>query len=111
MDGDPVHDISIVLNGDEIGMRLDGRVDAVVAQERDLAEALEKNLPVLLDMRNVGRPAGRRQQYSGGGKRRLKDETNREAARRLLQAMIEATALFHEDRELTLDVLQRWNGV
>jgi NitT/TauT family transport system substrate-binding protein len=41
----------------------------------------------------------------------LEDATNREAARRFLMALSEATALFHEDRELTLDVLQRWNGV
>jgi NitT/TauT family transport system substrate-binding protein len=110
MGWDPVHDISIILNGDEIEMLLDGRIDAVVAQERDLAEALEKNLPVLLDTRTWGDlPVGGNSLQVDESW--LKNETNREAARRFLKAMIEATALFHEDRELTLDVLQRWNGV
>jgi NitT/TauT family transport system substrate-binding protein len=110
MGWDPVHDISIVLNGDEIDMLLDGRLDAVVAQERDLAEALEKNLPILLDTRTWGDVpvGGNSLQVEEGW---LEDETNREAARRFLKAMIEATAIFHEDRDLTLDVLQRWNGV
>jgi hypothetical protein len=36
-------------NGDKIEMLLDGRVDAVVAQEREYAEALEHGLPILLD--------------------------------------------------------------
>jgi NitT/TauT family transport system substrate-binding protein len=110
MGWDPVHDISIILNGDEIDMLLDGRVDAVVAQERDLAEALEKNLPILLDTRTWGDipVGGNSLQVEEAW---LEDETNREAARRFLKAMIEAAALFHADRELTLDVLQRWNGV
>jgi ABC-type nitrate/sulfonate/bicarbonate transport system substrate-binding protein len=110
MGWDPVHDFSIILNGDEIEMLLDGRVDAVVAQERDYAEALEKNLPVLLDTRTWGDlpVGGNSLQVEEAW---LEHDTNREAARRFLKAMIEATALFHEDRELTLDVLQRWNGV
>jgi ABC-type nitrate/sulfonate/bicarbonate transport system substrate-binding protein len=110
MGWDPVHDISIILNGDEIEMLLDGRVDAIVAQERDLAEAREKNLPVLLDTRAWGDlPVGGNSLQVDESW--LEDANNREAARRFLMALSEATALFHEDRELTLDVLQRWNGV
>jgi hypothetical protein len=110
MGWDPMHDISIILNGDEIEMLLDGRVDAVVAQERDYAEALEKNLPILLDTRTWGDlPVGGNSLQVNESW--LKDDVNREAARRFLKALIEATALFHEDRELAVDVLQRWNGV
>ena len=41
----------------------------------------------------------------------LEDPRNREVARRFLQAMIEGIALFHQDRELALEVLAKWHGI
>lgn len=110
MGWDPTHDISIVLNGDQVRLLRDGRVDAIVAQERDYAEALEAGYPVLADTRSWGDlPVGGNSVQAEESW--LKDANNQEAARRFLKALVEAVAIFHEDRELALDVLQRWNGV
>lgn len=110
MGWDPVQDVSIIRDGDKVEMLRDGRVDAIVAQERDYAEALEEGFPILLDTREWGDLpiGGNSLQIS---KRWLEDPAHRDTARRFLQALVEGVALFHEDRELALDVLQRWNGV
>ena len=110
MGWDPVHEISIVLNGDGVERLRDGRVDAIVAPERDYALALEENLPILLDTRTWGDlpVGGNSVQVEAPW---LKDDLHREAARRFLKALVHGIALFHENRELALDVLQRWNGV
>jgi len=109
MGWDPVHDISIILNGDKVEMLERGLLDAIVAPERDYATALEKKLPVLLDTLTWGIPVGGNSLQVEV--RWLNDETHREAARRFLKALVEGIAIFHENRELALDVLQRWNGV
>jgi ABC-type nitrate/sulfonate/bicarbonate transport system substrate-binding protein len=110
MGWDPVHDISIVLNGDNVEMLERGTVDAIIAPERDYAAALEKGFPVLLDTRTWGDlpVGGNSVQVTVSW---LRDEANREAARRFLRAFVEGVVLFHENRALTVDVLQRWNGV
>jgi ABC-type nitrate/sulfonate/bicarbonate transport system substrate-binding protein len=109
MGWDPVHDISIVLNGDKVEMLESGLLDAIVAPERDYATALEKKFPILLDTLTWGIPVGGNSLQVDV--QWLKDETHREATRRFLKALVEGIAIFHENRELTLDVLQRWNGV
>lgn len=110
MGWDPVHDVSIIRDADKIEMLRDGRVDAIVAQERDYAEALQEKFPILLDTREWGDLpiGGNSVQIS---KRWLADPAHHDMAKRFLQALVEGVALFHEDRELALDVLQRWNGV
>ena len=41
----------------------------------------------------------------------LEDDTNQEAIRRFLKALAEALAIYHQDRELSLDILRRWHGI
>ncbi len=110
MGWDPVHDISIILNGADIESLREGRVDAIVGRERDYAEAQEEGFPILLDTRTWGDlPMGGNSVRVGVSW--LEDPLHQEAMRRFLMALVEAVALFHEDRELALDVVQRWNGV
>ena len=110
MGWDPVHDISIILNGETVRALRAGRVDAIVASEREYAEALRHGFPVLLNTRTWGDlPVGGNSLQVGVSW--LEDEVNREAARRFLKALIEGIALFHANRELTIAVLQRWHGV
>ncbi len=110
MGWDPVQDISIVRNARNIQDLREGRVDAIVASERRYAEALQEDYPVLLDTRTWGAIpiAGNSVKVEPAW---LASDTNREAARRFLQATVEAVALFHEDRALALAVLTKWHGM
>lgn len=110
MGWDPEQDISIMLNGADPESLREGRVDAFVARERDYAAVQEEGFPILLDTRSWGGLP------IGGNSVRvsstwLEDAAHQEAMKRFLMALVEAGALFHEDRELALGVLQRWNGV
>ena len=109
MGWDPQHDISIILNGADPESLREGSVDAIIARERDYAAVQEDGCPLLLDTRTWG------DLPIGGNSVRvsaewLEDDAHREAMRRFLMALVEGVALFHEDRELALDVIQRWNG-
>ncbi len=110
MGWDPVQDISIMTNGREIDDLREGRVDAIVASERGYAAALQEGFPVLADTRTWGGLpiAGNSVQVEPAW---LEDSTNREAARRFLKATVEGVALFHQNRELALDVLAKWYGI
>jgi NitT/TauT family transport system substrate-binding protein len=109
MGWDPVQDISIMFNGRTIPALRDGRVDAIVASERRLAQARRDGFPSLVDTRTWDLPvAGNSVRVEADW---LESEQNREAARRFLKATIEGVALFHEDRELALRVLEEWHGV
>lgn len=109
MGWDPDQDISIMLNGRHVEELRDGVVDAIVAAERAYAGAKQDGFPVLADTREWG------ESLSGNSvlvdAEWLEDPTNREAARRFLMATAEGIALFHQDRELALDVLARWHGI
>ena len=110
MSWDPVQDISIMTRGRDIDDLREGRVDAIVASERRYAAALQEGFPVLADTRTWGGLpiAGNSVQVEPAW---LEDSTNREAARRFLKATVEGVALFHQNRELALDVLAKWYGM
>jgi ABC-type nitrate/sulfonate/bicarbonate transport system substrate-binding protein len=109
MGWDPDQDISIMLNGSAYSGLQDGTVDALVAAERRYAEAKRDGLPILVDMSEWSQPlAGNSILVTEDW---LEDPMNREAARRFLMALVEGIALFHQDRELALEILGRWNGV
>ena len=109
MDWDPYQDMSIMSGGNNIDALRDGHVDAFVASERSYAVALQEGFPVLAAMSTWGEP------IAGNSVRVhpewLEDPRNRETARRFLQATIEGIALFHQDRELVLEVLAKWHGI
>jgi hypothetical protein len=85
-------------------------VDAIVARERDYAEVQDGEFSLLLDTRSWGNlPIGGNSVRVGSDW--YGDPVNVEKMRRFMMALVEAVALFHEDRELATDVLQRWNGV
>jgi ABC-type nitrate/sulfonate/bicarbonate transport system substrate-binding protein len=109
MGWDPLMDVSIVLNGRDVDALRDGVVDAIVAAERVYGEASREGFPTLVDTRTWNEPiAGNSILVEPEW---LTDPTNREAARRFIQASVEGIALFHNNRELALEVLERWNGV
>ena len=110
MGWDPTQDLSIVHDGNSVDALHEGRVDAFVANERSLAAAVQEGLPILASMSTWGEPpiAGNSVRVQAGW---LEDPTNREAARRFLQATIEGIALYHQDRDLVLGVLDRWHGI
>lgn len=109
MGWDPLGDISIILNGRDVAALRDGVVDAIVAADRAYAEVRQEDFQVLADTREWN------ESLAGNSvlvqPEWLEDPTNREAARRFLKATVEAIALFHQDRELALGVLAKWNGV
>jgi len=110
MGWDPIKDLLIVHDGNSVSALHEGRVDAFVANERSLAAAVQEGLPILASMSTWGEPpiAGNSVRVKSGW---LEDPINRESARRFLQAMIEGIALFHQDRALVLDVLDKWHGI
>lgn len=109
MGWDPVHDLSIMFNGRDLGLLREGKVDAIVASERWYAIALQEGFPILADTRTWGEPiAGNSVRVEPAW---LEDSMNREAASRFLKATVEAIALFHQNRELAIDVLGRWYGI
>ncbi len=110
MGWDTVQDISIIRNARNIQDLREGRVDAIVASERRYAEALQEEYIVLLDTRTWGGIpiAGNSVKVEPAW---LESDTNREAARRFLQATVEGVALFHENRALALTVLRKWHGM
>ena len=109
MGWDPVHDLSIMYNGRDLGLLREGKVDAIVASERWYAIALQEGFPILADTRTWGEPiAGNSVRVEPAW---LEDSKNREAASRFLRATVEAIALFHQNRELAIDVLGRWYGI
>ena len=109
MGWDPIQDISIMSHGNNIDALGDGRVDAFVASERSYAVALWEGFPVLAATSTWGEPiAGNSVRVDPEW---LEEPRNREAARRFLQATVEGIALFHQNRELVLEVLAKWHGI
>ena len=108
MGWDPVKDISIMGGVSDIEPLLDGSVDAVVGYEEAYAHALKAGLPILADTSTW-------HEYISGNSINvepdwLKDPAHREIARRFLKATAEATALYHGQPELALQVMEKWYG-
>jgi ABC-type nitrate/sulfonate/bicarbonate transport system substrate-binding protein len=109
MGWDPVRDMSIMARGNNLDALREGRVDAFIATERAYSVAAEQGYPVLEDAASWEAPiAGNSVNVEPEW---LKEPGNREALRRFLMAMTEGVALFHQDRELTLNVLAKWHGI
>jgi NitT/TauT family transport system substrate-binding protein len=109
MGWDATQDISLKLDGRDIDALRSGLVDAIVANEIRAAMAMKEGFPVLEDTQkwNVA-VAGNSVMVPYGW---LENETNREKAGRFLKATVEGLALFHQDRELALRVMAKWNGL
>ena len=109
MGWDPIQDLSILANGNNISALQEGHVDAIVANERSYPVALQMGLPVLASTSEWNAPmAGNSVIVKSAW---LEVPRNRDAARRFLQATIEGIALFHQDRELVLEILAKWHGI
>jgi len=106
---DPLHDISIKLNGRNVETLRDGEVDAIVASEIRYAVAKKEGFTILEDTRTWNEPiAGNSVMVTMEW---LQDESNHESIRRFLFATIEAMKLFHQERELSIDILANWHGI
>jgi len=110
MGWDPMKDISIITDGNDLDALREDRVDALFANERTMPVAVREGYPILATLSAWGEPP-----IIGNSVRVkqmwLEDPQNREAARRFLQAMTEGIALFHQDRELVLKVIEKWYGL
>ena len=101
MGWDPIQDISIMLNGNNMDALREGRVDAFVASDLSYSTALQEGFPVLAATSEWGETMAGNSVYVSP--EWLEDPGNREAARRFLQATVEGIALFHQDRDLVLE--------
>ena len=109
MGWDPIQDISVIRRRNNIEALRTGRVDAIVASDREYATAMQQGFPVLADMSTWDEPlAGNSVHVSPEW---LKEPGNRDVAYRFLQATVEGIALFHTNRDLVIDVLKKWHGV
>jgi ABC-type nitrate/sulfonate/bicarbonate transport system substrate-binding protein len=109
MGWDPTQDISLLENGNHINALQEGLVDAFFANERSYFTSLQDGMHVLAatsewDTSMAGNSVIVDAKW-------LEDSRNREATRRFLQAAIEGIAIFHQDRELVLDILAKWHGI
>jgi ABC-type nitrate/sulfonate/bicarbonate transport system substrate-binding protein len=109
MGWDPVHDIAIIENAEDVKQLLDGTVDAVVGYEREYADAKRAGLPILQDMKEWNESLGGNSAMVDS--KWLKDATHREAARRFVKATTEAIALFHRHPEIAFHVMDTWYGI
>jgi ABC-type nitrate/sulfonate/bicarbonate transport system substrate-binding protein len=108
MGWDPVQDISIMYNSNELEALRHNAVDAIVGSERSYAGAKREGLPILAATREWDEVlAGNSSRIQSGW---LDDETNREAARRFLKATIEGIAIFHQQPEIAFQVMEEWFG-
>jgi ABC-type nitrate/sulfonate/bicarbonate transport system substrate-binding protein len=109
MGWDPNFDMSITYFGRDVSDLLEGRVDAIIASETRYAQALSHDLNILEDTQLWNEAVGGNSVMADASW--LEDPVNREKARRLVMATIEGLALFHNDKELALDVIDRWYGI
>jgi ABC-type nitrate/sulfonate/bicarbonate transport system substrate-binding protein len=109
MGWDPVLDVSILDQGRDIEALRQGLVDAIVANERSYAQLVEEGYPVLANTLEWNEPiAGNSVLVEPAW---LKADGHRDIAMRFLKASAEGIALFHEQPDLALRVMAKWNGV
>jgi ABC-type nitrate/sulfonate/bicarbonate transport system substrate-binding protein len=109
MGWDPVQDISIMSSAQTTEALNEKLVDAFVADERYYATALQAGYPILADTREWNTAiAGNsiRAEVSW-----LQDPKKRDIAKRFIMATLDGMALYHNNRELALDVMKRWHGM
>jgi hypothetical protein len=104
----PGRDIELVDTND-LETLDDGTVDAVLVYEGDYSRAVQEGYPILFDT------AEWNESFAGNSIAVdpvwLEDAANREAARRFLMAIGDAIALFHQNRALSLQIMEEWNGI
>lgn len=101
-------DISIVRPAGIEELRA-GEVDAIVGGDEEIEAAEREGFPIVEDSRRWNeRLAGNSVLVAPDW---LRDETNREAARRFLMATVEAVALFHARPELVLALMASQYGI
>jgi len=109
MGWDPVQDITIVEDGSEdIGLLLNGSLDAMIVNERTYLAAMREGLTVLADTSEWNESlAGNSARVPHGW---LDDEINREKARRFLRALSEGIAIFHRQPDIAIAAIEKWYG-
>jgi ABC-type nitrate/sulfonate/bicarbonate transport system substrate-binding protein len=109
MGWDPIQDISIMSDAQTTAALDEKLVDAFVADERYYATAVQAGYPVLADTSEwnsaiAGNSIRAEEEW-------LRDPKKRDITRRFIMATLEGMALYHNNRELALDVMKRWHGM
>jgi ABC-type nitrate/sulfonate/bicarbonate transport system substrate-binding protein len=109
MGWDPMHDISIMSEAQTTAALDEKLVDAFVADERYYATAMQAGYPILADTKEwnsaiAGNSIRAEESW-------LRDPEKRDITRRFIMATLEGMALYHNNRELALDVMKRWHGM
>jgi ABC-type nitrate/sulfonate/bicarbonate transport system substrate-binding protein len=107
---DPSRDFTFVDLRDEGFEELDaGKADAVSVNEGAYSFAVDNGYPILFDT------AEWNEELAGNSlsvwPEWLESAEKREAARRLLSAIAEAISLYHQDRDIALRSMEKWNGM
>lgn len=97
-------DLEIVLDARDVPSLESGVVDAIVATEFRYEEARRAGFSILEDTRDWDMPIG-------GNSVKVAPEwlaspENRDTAKRVLMALTEALAIFHENRDRTLEIIE-----
>ncbi len=108
MGWDRQFDVSILLDGRGIENLKQNQVDVIVGGDEVFEGAKLEGFNILEDTRTWGDTlAGNSVLVRPDW---LEHGNNREAAKRFLQALIEALSIFHENPELTIDIANNWYG-
>jgi len=106
MGWDPVQDISL-LSESRIDDLKSGRVDAIIANENRLAEALAAGYKPLIDLSTWEVPL-----FSTGiSVSRSWLTENRDTARRFIKSLVEANAVLKRDKEIAIRAMEKWWGI
>ena len=103
MGWDPVQDISLMSNTRMATLK-NRRVDAIIANDIRLAAVRDAGFKPLLDLRSWDIPIA----SSGVVTSRSWLRDNRETARRFIQSLVEAIALFKKDKEVAFRAMAKW---
>ena len=106
MGWDPIQDISLMANSRMDDLK-SGRIDAIIANENRLAEALAAGYKPLFDLRSWNVPVA----STGIAVSRSWLNENRETTRRFIKSLVEANALVKNDKDLALRAMEKWWGV
>lgn len=104
---DPAHDVSMYMDGGDVGAIQKGQVDVIAGSEISIAAAKKLGLNDLIDLSQFNWP------MPGSGVMALSNwlPNNHDAAMRFMKATVEAIALMKNNRQAAYASLTKWFGI